>query len=245
MCLTPYPVTGHAGVQSRNLEHVPASSQPWAWSPLLWNAFTEPSSAWMLHDFTQHCAFTSINIYHLPRQLSFLQMKSRRVLKKEVKSDSKNLFLGIPWRNNPGQYVKQKYFYLPRDTLCLESTRLHWFLFRALYVIKSTSSDFFSLFYVYYHSSNWEFVLFQSEDTVLQVLEHPQALPSHLQVIQQCETFGCFALQPVEGQTESKTGDFTQFCLHKASLCVCVQTGTPSTAATLCAGGAPAWAEPS
>lgn len=102
----------------------------------------------MLHDFTQHSAFASINIYHLPWQLSSLQRKSRRVLKKEVKSDSKKLFLGIPWRNNPGQYVKQQYFYLPRGILCLESTRLHWFLFRALYVIKKHHLRF--VFFILY-----------------------------------------------------------------------------------------------
>lgn len=37
----------------------------------------------------------------------------------------------------------------------------------------------------------------------------------------------------VEGQAESKSGGFAQIGLHKASLCVCAQTGTPSAAAKL------------
>lgn len=141
--------------------------------------------------------------------------------------------------------MKQKYFYLPRGILCLESTSLHWFLFRALYVIKSISSDLFSLFCVYYLSPNWEFVLFQPEDTVLQVLEHPQVLPSHLQVIQQQETFGCFALQL--GRRSDRVQDWGFYPVWSSrGFCVCVyKLGPLSAAAKLCAGEAPAWAEPS
>lgn len=62
--------------------------------------------------------------------------------------------------------------------------------------------------------------MFQSEDAILQVLEHPQVLPSHLQVIQQHETSRCFALQLGEGQTEPKIGDFALLGLQEASVCV-------------------------
>lgn len=233
MCLTPYPVPGQAGVQSRNLEHVPAWSQPWAWSALLWNAFTEPSSAWMLHDFTQHSAFASINIYHLPWQLSSLQRKSRRVLKKEVKSDSKKLFLGIPWRNNPGQYVKQQYFYLPRGILCLESTRLHWFLFRALYVIKKHHLRF--VFFILYLLSFFK-------------------LRICLVAVWRCSSAGVGASSgsPITSPSHPATWNFWMLCsptgwkvrqsprvevlprlVFTRLLCVCAQTGTPSAAAKL------------
>jgi len=88
-----------------------------------------------------------------------------------------------------------KDFYLPTGILCLEPTSLHWFLFRDLYVIKNISLNLFSLFCIYYHSSDWRLLLFRSEDSVLQGLKQPQFLPWHLQVRRQQVALGFVALQ--------------------------------------------------
>lgn len=191
-----------------------------------------------------HPAFTNISICHLSGSSPFfLQNKSRGVLKKEVKTESKNLFLGIPWRNNPGQYVKQKDFYLPRGIPCLESTRLHWFLFRALYVIKSTTSNLFF------------FILCLLSLFKLKICLVP---------VWRCNSAGVGASSgsPITSPSDPATWNFWMLCSparwrsdraqiwgfcpawSSGGFCVCAQTGTPSAAAKLCAGEAPAWAEP-